>query len=249
MRYVIIFCIAGIIVGCHSTKNNAFITDLQQDNVNGAAMKIITKTYLVKNGVNELSQTIIDDFNRDGLVTQDSIIDTNKQLTLNKFIYEKGNLKEIQTFLDGKQNGTTAFEYDINGNLKSVKELDSDAKLTQYYNKITLNHFGLLTSTYSFDNKGKMTAYIENHYKGTQRIRGFTKNENSTTIYRFNISLNQMQDPISLQEYSNTDGITKSKKFTYSYGKLDSQKNWGEQITYVDKKPFQITRRVISYYN
>ncbi len=246
MRYIILF-LACIAAGCLSTENKAFINDLQQDNVKGPAMKIITKTYLVKNGAEQLTQIVIDDFNRDGLVTQDSIVDVNNQLTLNKFIYEIGELKEIQTFLSNKKNGASIFEYD-NGKLKTFRELDSAGKLTQYYDKIKLNRFGLLASTFSYNANGQVTGYVENHYKGTQRIGGFTKDEKGNIIYRFSINLNQAQDPISLQEYTYTGNSIKIQRFTYSYSKLDNQKNWGEQITYIDKKPFQIIRRTIFYY-
>lgn len=238
-----------IIIGCKPGEKKAFINDLQQDNVKGPAKKIITKTYLVKNGANQLTQTIIDDFNQAGLVTSDSIIDANnKQLTLNTFIYENENLKETRTFLNGKQNGSSVCEYDINGKLKTLKELDSAGKLIQYYDKIMLNRFGLLASAFSFNASGKMTAYIENHYKGTQRVGGFTNNEKGNKIYRFSIALNQAQDPISLQEYTYADNSTKIQKFTYSFRKLDSHKNWTEQICYIDNKPFQVIRRAIAYY-
>ena len=248
MRYIIIILLACITIGCRSTENKGFVNDLQQDNVNGPAMKIITKTYLVKNGAEQLTQIVIDDFNPDGFVTQDSIIDANNQLTLNKFTYEKGDLKEIQTFLNGKKSGTSVCEYDINGKLKTLKELDPAGKLTQYYDIIKLNRFGLLVSTFSHNANGHVTGYVENHYKGTQRIGGFTKDEKSNIIYRFSITLNQAQDPTSLQEYTYTGNSTKSQKTTYGYIKLDSQKNWTQQICYVDKKPFQIIRRGISYY-
>jgi len=214
-------------------------------------MKIITKTYLIntKTAARELTQTTITDFGRNGLVIQDSIIDVkSKQLTRSLYIYKSEKLKEIRTWLNGKQGESTLFEEDAEGNLKTIKDYDERGKLMQYYGKITLNRFGLLVSSSSFNANGKMINYFENHYKGTQLISGFTKNVKGTITYRFNTILNKAQDPSTFREFYIADNSTKSNTFNYSYNKLDSQKNWTEQICYADKKTFKINQRIILYY-
>jgi hypothetical protein len=236
--------------GCHSTKNGSFINDLQQDNVKGLAKTIIAKTYLVNSEtrVNTLIEKITDNFNRDGFVTQDSIIDVNKkQLTNSIFIYNNGRLKKIRTWLNGKQSGTSVFEESAEGYIIKVQDYDSQNRLVQYYSNIIQNSFGLLVSAYSFNVNGKMISYFENHYKGTQIISGFTKDAKGTMTYSFHTSLNEAQDPIIFSEDNIGRNSTKNT-LNYIYTKFDKQKNWTEQICYINKKPFKITQRIISYY-
>jgi antitoxin component YwqK of YwqJK toxin-antitoxin module len=251
MRHVmLLFLVCVSAISCDLNKEQSFINDLQQDNVKGPARKIITNIYLVntKKGDKDLSQTIIDDFDRKGFVIRDSIIEiSSKQVTLNLFRYKKGRLTEIQSLVNGKLSGITIFEED-EGSLKRVKDYNSTGKLAQYYSNITLNHFGLLVSASSFDATGKVMSYYENNYKGMQLIGGFTKDARGIITYRFNTNLNDAQDPLSFKEVFVAGNSTKSNTFNYSYTKADRLNNWTEQICYVDRKPVKITQRIISYH-
>lgn len=252
MKYITLLYFACIvIVSCHPIKSTSFINDMQQDNIRGPAMRIITKTYMVnpKTNNNQLIQTIIDDVDRKGFLTQDSIVDiASKQVTKSLFIYNTGKLMAINTLLDGKKNGSEVYVYGSDGNLSALKNYDSTGKLVLYYTKIKLNSFGLLVSTCSYKANGEMIHYYENHYKGTQLVSGFMKNAMSNITYRFNTILNEAQDPIRFKEISTINGSPKSTILNYSYTRFDKHKNWVEQICYVDKKPFKITYRIISYY-
>lgn len=252
MRCVfVVFWACITISGCHSTKSNSFINDLQQDNIKGLAKTIITKTYLVNSEtrVNSLIEIITDNFNREGFVTHDSIVDVNnKQLTHSIFIYNKGRLKKIRTWLNGKQNGTTIFEENTEGHIIKFQDYDSQNKLVQYYSNIIQNRFGLLVSAYSFNANGKMISYFENHYKGTQLISGFTRDAKGIITYRFHTSLNEAQDPIIFTEDNIAGNSTKNNTLNYTYTEFDKQENWTEQVCYVNRKPFKIIQRIISYY-
>ena len=251
MKPGILFFTCILVISCIQLISNSFINDLQQDNVKGPAMRIITKTYLVntEKPSKKLTQIIIDDFNRKGFVVQDSIIDiNNKQITRSLFIYNKGKLTQIRTWLNNNLNGTTVFDEDVEGKLEKMMDYNSTGKMVQYYSNIKLNRFGLLVSASSFDAHGKVMNYYENNYKGTQLIGGFTKNAKGAITYRFNNTLNEVLDPSSFKETYITDNLTKSNIYNIRYVKVDKLKNWTEQIYYVGKKPVKITQRIISYY-
>jgi hypothetical protein len=245
------FCTVCIITSCSNIKPIKYLTDLEQANINGPVMKLITETYQVDSSSKNinLESLTIEIFNELG----NTITDTTKNFfekneVVNFLDFNKnGSLSSLSTFTNGKLQSKMLLQYNDDKCI-AINIFDSSNKLETFYGNISQTEYGLLSSLNSYDAKGKLIMSYENKYDSIYQVSAIAKDSNGIVASKVAIRLTDKKYPKNLDETTYSKGSVLRNYLSYRYEKWDSLGNWIEQRVYNEKgKNMQLIKRIFSF--
>jgi hypothetical protein len=246
-----IFCILFSLVSCSGNQSIKYLTDLEQANIKGHVIKLITETYKIDSlgDIGKLETRVIEIFNHLGYTVTDTakdFIENNEVVNFLKY-NQNGSLSALSTFENGKKQSKMLLKYD-GDQCKVIQLYDSNDKLESYYDNILQNKYGLLLKLNSYDASGRFITSFTNEYDSIYQIRATAKDSSGTPTSDVKIALNNKKYQENMLEISYVKGAVAQKYFSYKYQVSDRAGNWVQQSVFDDNgKAIKIVRRFFTY--
>jgi hypothetical protein len=238
-------------ISCSNNQSIKYLTDLEQANIRGHVMKLITETYQVDSlSLNmSLESLTIEVYNDLGNTISDTTKNFSEKNEVVNFLYfnNNGSLSSLSTFENGKLQSKMLLKYN-DDKCMLVSIFDSNNKLKTSYRNISQTKYGLLSSLNSYDAKGKLIMSYVNEYDGICQISAIAKDSNGIIVSKVAIRLTDKKYPENIIETTYTkDSVFKNYR-SYKYEKWDSAGNWIEQKVYDEKgRNIRLIKRAFSY--
>ncbi len=245
-------CGICLLVSCTRKLQIKYLTDLEQANIRGNVIKLVTETYNVDSlgQIGKLELVTIEIFDELG----NTITDTTKDLIEGDEIVEflifnkNGSLSSSSTFENGKKQSKMILKYDSSGNCIAIEVYNSNDKLESYYENIQQNKFGLLLGMNCYDINGKLTVSYKNGYDSIYQISATAKDSIGILTSEVKIHLTSKKYPENMLEVAYFKDSTSKKYFSYKYESWDTAGNWIQQTIFNDnKKPIKMVKRIFTY--
>jgi len=240
-----------LFASCSENESIRYLTDLEQDNINGPVIRLVTETYQVDSlgQTGNLESVTIEIFNKLGYTITDS---TKNLMPANEVVnfleYNRnGSLSSVITFENGKKQSSMSLRY--NGDRCTLINMyDVNAKLQGYYDNISQTKRGLLLSVNSYDSTGSLVMSFVNEYDSIYQTRATAKDRTGTVKSDIIIHLTENKQQKDVLEVSYFKDSSTQKHLFYNYDKWDSVGNWIQQTVFDDdKKPIKIVNRIFWY--
>lgn len=236
---------------CSDNTTIKYLNDLEQVNIKGRVIKLITETYeidTISQVVKPESETI-EIFDEHGYTITDStrnFAEKNEIVNFLKFNLN-GSLSSLSTFENGKKQSEMLLKYD-NDKCISMNVYDAADKLESYYKNIRQTKDGLLLSADSYDANGKFLMSFANEYDSIYQIKAIAKDSADVLKSEVNIHLTDKKYEENVIEVTYLKDSADRKSLFYQYEKWDSAGNWIKK-TILDEKgnAIKTVKRIFSY--
>jgi len=230
------------------------LSDAAQENLKGNIKQVETNTYTVDSTGNiggmDTCCNYVEEFDDNGFsrryVTKDAKgnVKSEQSFTHN----DKGLFTGMTTMTNNKKTSSMTVEIDKDDKYSVAKTFDSADKMDSYYDGITTNEFGQVTSATQHNPDSTLKGSFTSKYEKQFFIGTESKDSTGKVTYASNVKLNDKNDQDQLTETTTNKDSTKTTVTTFKYDGWDDQGNWTQQTTYNDKgKPVKIIKRIITY--
>jgi hypothetical protein len=246
-----IFCILFPLISCSGNQSIKYLTDLEQANIKGHAIKLITETYKIDSlgNIEKLESSVIEIFNNPGYTVTDTAKDFIENNEVVNFLNynQNGSLSSSSTIENGKKQSKMLLKYDGDKCI-FIQNFDSNDKLESYYENISQNKHGLLLKLNSYDASGRFAMSFINEYDSIYQIRATAKDSSGTLTSEVKIALTDKKYEENILEVSYFKDSVAQKYLSYKYQIWDTAGNWIQQSVFDNKgKAIKIVRRFFTY--
>ena len=138
--------ISYLLASCVGDQSIKYLTDLEQANIKGQVIRLVTETYGVDSPgqTGKLLSVTTEVFNKLGYTITDSTMDLMANNEIVNFLDYNGDgsLSSMVTFENGKKQSRMSLSYD-GGRCMIINMYDSNDKLQGYYDNILQTENGL----------------------------------------------------------------------------------------------------------
>lgn len=240
-----------LFTSCSGNKAIKYLNDLEQANIKGNVIKLITETYEIDNigQIIKPESETIEIFDEPGHTVTDTtrnFAEKNQTVNFLKFNIN-GSLSSLSTFGNGKKQSEMLLKYD-NDKCISMNIYDANYKLESYYKNIRQTKYGLLQSVDSYNANDKFLMSYANEYDSIYQIKAMAKDSSGMLKSEVNIHLTDRKYEENVIEVTYFKDSTDRKSLFYQYEKWDSAGNWIKK-TVLDEKGNMIktVKRIFSY--
>jgi hypothetical protein len=246
-------CICYLLASCSENQSIKYLTDLQQANIKGHVVRLVTETYEVDSvgQIGNLESLTTEIFNKPGYTITDTTRNLSADDQVVNFLFYNGNgsLSSLQTYKNGKKQSGMSLKYD-DERCKLINVYDSNDKLQGYYDNISQTKHGLVLSLNSHDSTGRFIMSFVNEYDSIFQISATEKDSAGIIKSRVKIYLTDKKYRKEVLELSYLKDSTVQEHLFYKYDRWDSAGNWIQQTVLDDKKrPIKLVKRFFQYRN
>jgi hypothetical protein len=248
LKLLFVIC---LLISCTRKQSIKYLTDLEQANIKGNVIKLVTETYNVDSlgQIGKLESFTIEIFDIHGNTITDTAKDFIEKTEIVEFLIfnKNGSLSSSSTYENGKKQSKMLLKYN-DSKCIVVEIYDSNDKIVSYYNNIQQTEFGLLLSMNSYDTNGKLTMSYANDYDSIYQISGTAKDSTGMLTSQVKIHLTDKKYPENMLEVNYFKDSTVKNYLSYKYETWDTKGNWIHQIIFNDNgKPIKKVKRIFSY--
>lgn len=187
-------------------------------------------------------------YDRAGNLVKETINDNSGDTTIGEVTYYgNGFGKEEKTIVNGVVQVRLTIDSVIKGQHTAAQFWDSAGKQLGYCDVI-YNEFGQVTWGKTFDMDGKLQFGWEFKIDGRYTIGSSRTDSTGKVVSQGTIKRNDKNDPAEAQYTTTEEGVTTTRKYTYTYDNYDDKGNWTQQSIYRNGRLRSVTKRAITYY-